>query len=255
MKKFILISFLSLTLSIWAQNHTQTYNGLTGWSESSTDQQKENLQTHTVQPYETVSVEGNFDVTLYDGKEGSIQLNGSQKLLEEVEVENTAKGVVIKYATHWKKMLRNSQNNKAVHVRIPIESIDGVTLSGSGNIHSKTKLKAHQFTIKLSGSGAIDIHLEAESSSLSLSGSGAINLKGKSNTLETKVSGSGSVDCKNLETEVANAKLSGSGKISIQASESIRSQIAGSGNVYVYGNPSQVDTKNAGSGKTKFVQR
>lgn len=255
MKKLTFILLLTFNISIWAQGNTQTYNGLNGWTEKQTISKKDNLQNRTVKPYDAIWIEGNFEVTLYKGEEGNIELSGPLKLLEEVKVENTSKGLRIKYSSHWKKMFYNPRTKKSVAVRIPFETLTRISLSGSGRIQTEDTLHCQRFLTHLAGSGKIKLALTSNQTEASLSGSGRIELQGNSHSLNSRLAGSGTIDCKNLVAQNSDASLSGSGQIYLHSVQSIHSSVAGSGNVSVYGNPPKVSSKSAGSGKTNLIER
>ncbi|CAI8264766.1 MAG: Uncharacterised protein [Flavobacteriaceae bacterium] len=73
-------------------------------------------------------------------------------------------------------------------------------------------------------------------------------------TTINKLSGSGLIDCHALKSNHADAKVSGSGTVKIQSLKSLVSNLSGSGKIAVYGDPSEVDIQNSGSGKTKFIK-
>ena len=102
MKKIIQVLILSAAIMGTAQSTTETYNGLTGWSETSNTSSIQNLQNRSVAPYDALWIEGNFDVTLFAGAEGEIKLSGSADILEDVTVENTRKGLKISYPHSFK---------------------------------------------------------------------------------------------------------------------------------------------------------
>lgn len=255
MKRIITLLCLSFSISLWAQNNTQTYNALSGWSDKESTSPDANLQNRTVQPYDVVLIEGNFEVTLYSGSEGQIQLHGSEKQLESVIVKNTSRGLQIKYASHWTTVFKKTKTHKPVRVRIPFEDLSGVSLSGSGSLKSTDLLSAQSFSSRLAGSGNINLTIKAQKTSVSVSGSGKILLNGNTTNLDTGLAGSGAIDCQGLLAKSTKANLTGSGKIYLQALQTIDTKISGSGQITVYGNPNKVTTKNVGSGKTKFVKR
>jgi len=253
MKKSIVLLFSLLATLSWAQqNNVQVYNGSSGWrklEKSKTLQQK----THTVAPYDAVTIEGNFEVTLYEGKEGAIEISGPSKLIEEVEVKSSAKGLTIKYP-NWRKLKSYWLRNSRVKVSIPVESISRVSLSGSGHIKADYTLAYSSFKSLLSGSGRIELNVSNQNSSAQLSGSGSMIKKKKSENVNLIISGSGSINSKELEAQNATAKISGSGNIKVFATQSISTKISGSGHIHVYGNPQKtIELISSGSGKTTIM--
>jgi len=200
----------------------------------------------SVGEYDGIAVSGWFDVDLVDGKEGELTLEGEENLLEYIitEVENgklvikTEKGVNLKPSS-WKDGIR---------ITVPVESIDAVSLSGSGDIVGKTTLKTSDFKTAMSGSGDITLDLETESLSASMSGSGDMNLSGKTKNFDATISGSGDIKAYDLIADNVEATVSGSADIKVTAKEMLTARVSGSGDISYRGNPKKVDTKTSGSG-------
>ncbi len=196
--------------------------------------------------YDGVSVSGWFDVDLVAGSEGTLKLEGEENLLEYIitEVKNgklvikTEKGVNLK-TSNWKSGIR---------ITVPVESINAVSMSGSGDIVGKTKLKSNNFSTAMSGSGDITLDIETNSLSASMSGSGDITLSGSTTDFEATVSGSGDIEAYELEADHVNATVSGSADIQVTANKSIKARVSGSGDISYRGNPEKIDTKTSGSG-------
>lgn len=200
----------------------------------------------SVGEYDEIAVSGWFDVDLVEGKEGELILEGEENLLEYIitEVENgkliikTEKGVNLK-PSNWED---------GIHITVPVESINAVSLSGSADIVGKTTLKASNFNTSMSGSGDITLDLETESMSASMSGSGDMNLSGKTNNFEATISGSGDIKAYDLIADNVEANVSGSADIKVTAIKMLKARVSGSGDISYKGNPTKVDTKTSGSG-------
>ena len=196
--------------------------------------------------YDGIAVSGWLDVDLVSGNEGEITLQGEENLLEYIitEVKNgklvikTEKGVNLK-SSNWKSEIR---------ITVPVESISSVSMSGSGDIVGKTKIKSDKFSTAMSGSGDITLDIDSNLISASMSGSGDITLSGKTTDFDATVSGSGDIEAYNLEADNVSATVSGSADIQVTAKKSIKARVSGSGDISYRGNPEKVDTKTSGSG-------
>ncbi len=200
----------------------------------------------SVGDYDGISVSGWFDVKLVDGKEGELTLKGEENLLEYIKTEvkdgkliiKTAKGVNLK-PSNW---------NSGIYVTVPVESVDLVALSGSGDIVSDATIESSNFKTSLSGSGDITLDLEANSVAASMSGSGDINLSGSTSDFDVSISGSGDIKAYALKAENVTAQVSGSADIKVTATEYLKARVSGSGDISYKGNPKKIDTKTSGSG-------
>lgn len=202
--------------------------------------------TRTTGDYDAIAVSGWFDVNLIDGKEGELTLKGESNLLEYIitEVKNgklvikTEKGVNLKPST-W---------DDGITITVPVESVDAIALSGSGDIVGKTTIKTDNLNTAMSGSGDITLEVEARSVSASMSGSGDIMLSGRTKDFEATISGSGDIKAFDLEADNVDATVSGSADIKVTATKMLKARVSGSGDITYRGNPEKLDTKTSGSG-------
>ncbi|MET1260455.1 head GIN domain-containing protein [Flagellimonas sp. DF-77] len=196
--------------------------------------------------YDAIAAAGWFDVILVDGKEGQLTLKGEENLLEYIETEvkngtltiKKEKGVNLK-SSNWKG---------GIIITVPVEQVNSVSLSGSGDVVSKTTLKAERFNASLAGSGDVDLSVEADYFKASLSGSGDMVFTGNAKDFVVSVAGSGDIKAFDLEAENVEANVSGSADLKVTANQAIRARVAGSGDITYKGNPGKVDSKTAGSG-------
>ncbi|WP_136467937.1 head GIN domain-containing protein [Flagellimonas onchidii] len=200
----------------------------------------------SVGDYDEVALSGWFDVELVDGKEGELSLKGESNLLEYIKTEVKNGKLVIKVEKGVN--LKPSNWNGGIHVTVPVESINAVALSGSGDIVGKTPLKANDFSAKMSGSGDITLEVQAQSVSAALSGSGDIRLDGRTTDFDVQVSGSGDISAYELEAENVNAQVSGSADIKVTVHQSLNAKVSGSGDIHYRGNPDKVKSVASGSG-------
>lgn len=91
-------------------------------------------------------------------------------------------------------------------------------------------------------------NIEAQSFQARISGSGQMTLSGRASQADYAVTGSGSIIAGELEAAAAAAHIGGSGNISLFASEDARLSISGSGGIACYGHPARVNRNVSGSG-------
>ncbi len=197
-------------------------------------------------PYDAIFISGSFDVELVDGKEGELTLKGEENLLEYIVTEIRDGKLVVKVEKGIN--LSPSSWKKGIFITIPVESVDAVTLSGSGDIVGKKTITTDNFKTDISGSGDISLSVSAISVKASISGSGDITLAGKTEDFEVRVSGSGDVNAYELSAKNVTANVSGSADIEVTATETIQARVSGSGDISYRGNPKKIDTKTSGSG-------
>ena len=200
----------------------------------------------SVGEYDAIGSAGWFDVELVAGKEGEITLKGEENLLEYIKTEVKDGKLVVK--TKKGVNLKPSSWKNGITVTIPVEEVSSVSLSGSGDVVSKTTIKTDTFKTAVAGSGDISLTVEAKSVKAAVSGSGEITLEGSASSFEVAVAGSGDVKAYDFIADAVEAKVSGSADIKVTAKKAITARVSGSGDITYKGNPTKVDTKTAGSG-------
>ena len=200
-------------------------------------------KTRQVGDFEALGVSGSFDVFLVKGQEGKVIVNVEQNL-EPYLVTEVQNGTL---KVRWKKGT-NVRTTKSTKVTVHFDDLNGVALSGSGDIVSRDPIKTDELDIAVAGSGDIRLQVDATESNAAVSGSGDIELSGTSKTFEAAVAGSGDIKAYDLESEKAELKISGSGTIHASVASELYARISGSGNIKYKGNPRIEDVKVSGSG-------
>lgn len=235
MKKSIIAAIiLMLTLSVDAQswgNKKVRGNG------------NVTTETRSTGSYDGVSVGGFFDVILVKGKEGKVVIEGEENLMEYIVTEVSRGVLKVKVERGI-----NMRTTRKLTVTVPVESIESVSLGGSGNVKGETTLKSDSFDVNLGGSGNITLDIDANSVKSSIGGSGNIKLSGDANHMKSSIAGSGTIKAYDLNVDSIKASIAGSGDIRVSVKNEIKATVAGSGSIYYKGNPSKIDTKSVGSG-------
>ena len=200
----------------------------------------------SVGDYDAIALAGWFDLDLVDGKEGEITLEGESNLLEYIKTEVKDGKLVIKVEKGVN--LKPSSWDDGIRITVPVETINSLALSGSGDIVGKKTIKTDKFRTAMSGSGDITLSIEANSVDAAMSGSGDITLSGNTRDFEARISGSGDIKAYELEADNVDATVSGSADIKVTATKMLKARVSGSGDISYRGNPDKVDTKASGSG-------
>jgi len=200
----------------------------------------------SVGEYEGIGLAGWFDVVLVAGEEGKLKLEGESNLLEHIitEVKNGKLSIKVEKGYN----LKPSSWDDGIRITVPVESVNSIALSGSGDIVGKTMIRTDNFKTAMSGSGDITLDIEASSIDAAMSGSGDITLNGSTTDFEATISGSGDIKAYGLDADNVEATVSGSADIKVTANKRLRARVSGSGDISYRGNPAKVDTKASGSG-------
>jgi len=189
-------------------------------------------------------------VYLKQGSSNEVVVECDEDVFEEIEFEMRGDRLAIRKegkGWNWSSGWRSSE----VDIYVTMESIEALSVSGSGNIESKGTLETNDLELVVSGSGDMYLNIDGDDLDTRISGSGSIRLKGMADDASSRISGSGKVKAEELTVKSFEARISGSGSCYITVEEEIEASISGSGNVYYAGNPDRVISNASGSGKIK----
>ncbi|MBX2962042.1 MAG: DUF2807 domain-containing protein [Cyclobacteriaceae bacterium] len=247
-------------------------------------------ETINVDPFNRISFGVPGNAYIKQGSTQRVEVEGSQEALDRIEVKVESGKLVIRTRDKWGGW--NWSGSDRITVYITAKDIRGLTVSGSGNMETQTKIITGDLDVKVSGSGSLKAEVEANNLDASVSGSGRIKLRGKSNNVETSISGSGDIEAEmtianvldthisgsgkliasgkvntfktsisgsgsiraiDLETEIASIKIAGSGSVEINVKRELSANISGSGSVRYKGDPNHVNANSSGSGKVRKI--
>jgi hypothetical protein len=179
-------------------------------------------ETRSVDSFTRVELAGSNNVTIKVGEPQSVIVHADDNLMRKVTT-----------AVHEGTLVVGNSNGSftprsPMWVAITTPAIDGLTLSGSGNIDV---------------SGVATPNL-----SVNLPGSGNIRASGRADELDVSIPGSGTAQLRALTARDVQTTVDGSGEITITATSSLSAVISGSGAVIYGGNPGHVQTSITGSG-------
>jgi len=133
---------------------------------------------------------------------------------------------------------------------ITVKELKGLSISGSGDAVGQSLFTMEELEIVIKGSGDMILMVDASRLIAEISGSGSMDLTGEAQDFRASIRGSGDIRASNLETNHAVVSIAGSGNCHLHASESLRAEISGSGDVIYAGRP-RVESHIRGSGTVK----
>ena len=203
-----------------------------------------------VPAFSKISLRIDAKVYVEQGDKQSVEIVAKSATLNDLVTEVKNRTLQIRFPANY--LFKKIEPGK-IEIFITVPQIDGLTVSGSGDILAE-ELETRILDLISSGSGKIVIEkLKSERISASISGSGNIIIKDSDNAvddLSVSISGSGNMDALQLEARDVKVKIAGSGNCRIASNGSINARIMGSGNVEYKGNPA-IESSIAGSGTVK----
>lgn len=200
-------------------------------------------QEREVAEFSEVRLKGSGKVFLTPGETQSLEIKTDDNIMPLIEAEVGGRRLTI---SHGNNRLRPT----VFEVYITIQKLEGVGISGSGDIVGNDRFVTDSLYIDISGSGDMDLEVETGLLENKISGSGSLQLSGKTETYTISVSGSGKINAFDVDAKHVSVRVSGSGDCRVSASESLDARISGSGDVYYRGHP-RIDARVSGSGTLK----
>ncbi len=246
-------------------------------------------ETRQVSTFTKVAFRVPGKLLLKQGNEQKVEIEGDKDVLEKIETKVEGNKLSIGTENRWNNWNWGSEDRITVY--ITMKDIEGLSVSGSGDLVGQGKITAGNLSLAVSGSGSLEIEADATgdlradvsgsgdlsfkgkgksldsnisgsgkvviaaaisgTADVSVSGSGKMEASGTANEIKTTISGSGKVLAANLEVDKCEVRISGSGDVEINVKSDLDANISGSGSVSYKGNPSHVSSHASGSGKVR----
>lgn len=211
-------------------------------------------QIRKVDSFNEISLRMGANVHLEQGDKQSLEIVAKPSTLDEIITEVKDGKLIIRFPN--KNYFWSTFQPGEITINITVPDINGLAVSGSGDIIADDEIKSKSINLAVSGSGNIKLsELTSERVISTISGSGNIILSGKTVAQDLSVNISGSGNFKGLEfsADDVTVKVSGSGNVVVEANNNLYIRLAGSGNVTYIGNPS-IDQSIAGSGSVRSAK-
>lgn len=203
-------------------------------------------ETRKVSDFSQISSGGSFNVYVKMGSAESLRIEADRDELDNIET--VVEGGVLKIKTKKSSVNWGWGSRSRVNIYITAKSLNGLAISGSGNMEVEGTIRTQRLDVKVSGSGNILLSTAAKTFNASLSGSGNIKVSGSTETSNVSISGSGEFEGGKLITNESQIKVSGSGEATVHANKTLNAAVSGSGDIFYSGN-AQVNQSKSGSGK------
>ena len=249
----------------------------------------QNRETRNVGPFTKIVFRVPGKVLLRQGDTQKVEIEGKKDILEKIETQVEGSKLVIEKEGKWNDWKWNDDDRVTVY--ITVKELEGISVSGSGDVIGESRFTTGDLELSVSGSGSLkleanasgdveadvsgsgDLYLKGQSKSFEsdvtgsgkinismtvsgladfqLSGSGKVEASGTANMVKASITGSGRVMAADMEAKRCQVRISGSGDVEINVKEELDADITGSGSVNYKGNPSKVNSHASGSGKVR----
>lgn len=206
-------------------------------------------QERSISGFEGVDNYGSFDITLIPSSTASVKVEAEDNLQQYIET----------YVDNNKLQIRTRDNfnirpRREMRITVSGPVFTSITANGSGNIVGQGALNTNNgnVSLRVAGSGNIDVEMNASRVDTEIAGSGNIKVRGSSKEFEGGVYGSGNIRAANLQAENSKVEIAGSGNVEVYATNTLDVRIMGSGEVKHRGT-AKVSTSISGSGSVTRI--
>lgn len=250
----------------------------------------QNREKRNVAAFTKISFKVPGKLFLKQGSTNSVELEADKETLEKIEVDVVGGKLVIGLKNQETWFGWRDWDNQKINAYITISQIEGLSVSGAGEVIAQTRLTGGSMTFNVSGAGSIEAEIDGSDVSLDVSGAGKLNLKGKMKTLDSDISGAGKISfdgavlgsssigisgagkfsatgsaqelkanisgagkilASDFAVEKCHVKISGSGDAEVNVKTLLDTNVSGAGSVLYKGNPSQVNSHSSGAGRIR----
>jgi len=201
-------------------------------------------EDRSVSDFNRVELDGSGIIYINQSGTESLRIEAEDNLMKHLETKVENNTLKLRIKNPW--YFWNFWPTRDINYYLLVDDLERISISGSGTIATDS-LKSDDLTVTTSGSSKADLTIDVKNLNINVSGSGKFKLNGKATDQYLEISGSGNYDAKNLVSQTASIKISGSGEGILNASEELNIEINGSGNVQYLGSPS-INQKISGSG-------
>ncbi|TYB74161.1 DUF2807 domain-containing protein [Bizionia gelidisalsuginis] len=185
--------------------------------------------------FSTVKVYDLIHISLIKSTENKVIISGDD--IQDVNIVNTGGTLKIKMA--FDKIFNGSNTFVAVHYT-QLKSIDG---NEGAYIVGNTLIVQDKIELRAQEGAKLKIGLDVKEVSIRAVSGGRIKTNGKADTQTVSLNTGGIYEGEGFPTKNTTVTVRAGGEADVNASESVDAKVTAGGDVYIYGNPLQVNKK------------
>lgn len=206
------------------------------------------IQTRNVSGFKFIDLAMAGTAFVKQGDHFSVQIEAPASIADKITTAVSSNTLSI---SHQGKLYSSSSTSIKIHITLP--QINGLKVSGSGNLKMESDISTNLLSCHVEGSGSISLdEVSAAKLSLQIDGSGDIRQdKATAENAILELHGSGNLSCESLTAKLVAVTLDGSGNIALSdlAASKLFVTNSGSGSVReLNGVAAEVLLENEGSG-------
>lgn len=179
-------------------------------------------EVRNIESFNRLQASGAFNIEIEVGSETSLEISAEDNLQEFIVTEVVNNRLII-------ENLRAISPKRKIRINITTPRLQEISSSGVSNIYA--------------------VGIDEQEFLLDLSGAGFIELQGKVEQFTAELSGAGRLEAQELFSRFVDISSSGASNADVYASEALKAEISGVGNIFYFGDPDDVRTNVSGVGR------
>jgi poly(A) polymerase Pap1 len=184
-----------------------------------------------------------IEVKMIKSNENKVIITGENK--ENVLVNNKNGKLKIKMS------LEEIFDGNKTKVTLHYTSVDIIDVNEGAKVTSEDKIKQFEIDLKAQEGGRIEVPVEVNYINIKSVTGGVIKTSGKSKNQDVNLSTGGIYEGENLDTEKTEVSINAAGEAYVKASKLVDIKIRAGGDVFIYGNPEEVNESRVLGGRVK----
>ncbi|HEX8658219.1 MAG TPA: head GIN domain-containing protein, partial [Hymenobacter sp.] len=186
-------------------------------------------------------------VTVAEGSVQRVEVTGSADLLDQLQPEVRNGVLHLRYRHRTLHLHKKS----SLQVAVTAPAFRQLKLTGMGEIKGLTPLTAPELHVALSGAGKATLAVNNTHTSVAINGVGSLTLSGTTTRQDVHINSAGNYYAFDLKSADTSASIAGIGNGEVNATNSLKANLSGVGNIRYRGKPANITYSINGLGKVE----
>lgn len=197
--------------------------------------------------YDDLTLNGAFEVLIYQGDKEEVILEGPEHLIQEIIVRQRGSRVVVGDKPQHTRSLRK------IKVYVYLKNIHKLEINGISRLECRTPIQSDHLRLYCNGIRDVEFDLHLGDLIATFDGIGSTYLSGVAHTADIQCAGLGNIYAREMKVDILHFESAGIGKAEIYAGTELHVAAAGIGSVRYAGNPEIKSISKDGIGKVRAM--
>ncbi|HEX4884856.1 MAG TPA: head GIN domain-containing protein [Casimicrobiaceae bacterium] len=213
-------------------------------------------QSIEVGAFRGVEVDGHAEIILVQGEAEKVDVEAGSRGAARVRVRAREGTLSISAAPEgpWWRGLLGGGTGRPPLITIHFRTLESLALSGAVRVTAEA-MKVPELRVRASGAASVRLDgMDAKTFRFAASGAVKGEVAGRAEQQDVSISGAGDYRAAGLVSDTADVKVSGAGRVTVNARRALDASISGAGAIDYLGHP-QVRQSISGAGRIRQVTR